>query len=297
MAASAADWFAGRLATIATMHRKEQVIAPALETELGLTCQVPSNFNTDAFGTFTRDVDRSGDQRTTARRKAEAALDLTGGTLAIASEGSFGPHPQIPFMPCNREVVLLLDQQHGLEIVGEYLSTDTNYRAEAIASVEAALAFAQSVGFPHHGLVVMPQSQGNAPDSIFKGITQDADLIAAVETLLVQSPQGRIHIETDMRAMHNPKRMQAIAQRHRRFNRHHPPPVPRLWHPRVCPGGTATGTALRRLRHPHLADPRPGLPLRSLRSHRDPARPRCTRCRRPWLLPLLQPLITWETTA
>jgi hypothetical protein len=33
--------FAGRLATIATMHRKEQVIAPALETELGLTCQVP----------------------------------------------------------------------------------------------------------------------------------------------------------------------------------------------------------------------------------------------------------------
>jgi ribosomal protein S27AE len=212
MAASAADWFAGRLATIATMHRKEQVIAPALETELGLTCQVPSNFNTDAFGTFTRDVDRSGDQRTTARRKAEAALDLTGTTLAIASEGSFGPHPQIPFMPCNREVVLLLDQQHGLEIVGEYLSTDTNYRAEVIASVEAALAFAQSVGFPHHGLVVMPQPQDNAPDSIFKGITQDADLIAAVETLLVQSPQGRIHIETDMRAMHNPKRMQAIAR-------------------------------------------------------------------------------------
>lgn len=194
------------------MHRKEQVIAPALAAEWGLTCQVPPHFNTDHFGTFTRDVDRPSDQRTTARRKAEAALALTGGTLAIASEGSFGPHPQMPFMPCNREVVLLLDQQHGLEIVGEHLSTATNYRAEAIASVEAALTFAQSVGFPHHGLVVMPQPQGNAPGSIFKGITHKAGLIAAVETLLAQSPQGPIHIETDMRAMHNPKRMQAIAQ-------------------------------------------------------------------------------------
>jgi hypothetical protein len=59
--------FAGRLAVIATMHHKEQAIAPRLETALGVKTQVPANFNTDTLGTFTRDVNRPADQLTTAR--------------------------------------------------------------------------------------------------------------------------------------------------------------------------------------------------------------------------------------
>ncbi|MEB3269404.1 MAG: DUF6671 family protein [Leptolyngbya sp.] len=211
MTLSADGWFAGRVAIVATMHRKEQVIAPALTTGLGLVCQVPPDFDTDRFGTFTRDVDRPGDQRATARRKAEAALDLTGATVAIASEGSFGPHPQIPWLPCNRELVLLLDRDHGLEIVGESLSTDTNYRAQAVATPAEALTFAKTVGFPSHGLVAMAQPQGGPPDTILKGITDPAALVTAVETLTRRSPTGTVHLETDMRAMYNPTRMQAIA--------------------------------------------------------------------------------------
>jgi hypothetical protein len=199
------------VAIVATMHHKERVIAPAVERGLGVTCQVPAALDTDAFGTFTREVDRPGDQRTTARRKAEAALDLTGATLAIASEGSFGPHPQIPWMPCNREVVLLLDRQHGLEILGEHLSTETNYRSQPVRTVAEALTFAESVGFPDHGLVAMPRAQPSDPAQIYKGLRQPADLQNAVETLLAQSPAGTVHLETDMRALHNPTRMQAIA--------------------------------------------------------------------------------------
>lgn len=203
------DWFAGRVAVLATMHRKEQAIAPLLEARLGVTVVVPPEFNTDSFGTFTGDIKRPADQRTTARLKAAAALRQTGESLAIASEGSFGPHPQIPFVACDREVVLLLDQQHQLEILGEALSTDTNHRSQTVHSPDEALAFAKSVGFPSHGIVVQAEAVGTV---IAKGITVPEELIAAVEQAVQQSPSRQARLETDLRALYNPTRMGVIAQ-------------------------------------------------------------------------------------
>ena len=121
-------FFANRVGVLATMHRKEKVIAPILEQELGIKLQIPENFNTDRFGTFTRDRDRPGNQRSTARLKAESALELTGESLAIASEGSFGPHPSFPMVACNCELVVLVDRAHNLEIFGQEISLGTNYR-------------------------------------------------------------------------------------------------------------------------------------------------------------------------
>ncbi|MGF1459883.1 MAG: DUF6671 family protein [Leptolyngbyaceae cyanobacterium] len=204
--------FSGRVAIIATMHHKEQAIAPRLETILNLQPLVPANFNTDALGTFTRDIDRPANQLVTARLKAKAALELTGETLAIASEGSFGPHPQIPFVPCDREIVLLLDLQHTLEIVGQVISTHTNYRAQTVHSLEEAWAFAQAVGFPEHGLVVMAIAEGRPTTVIAKGITTAPHLETAVSQALSQSSMRAAHLETDMRALYNPTRMQVIAQ-------------------------------------------------------------------------------------
>lgn len=203
------DFFTGRVAVLATMHRKEEAIAPQLETQLGMKVTVPPGFNTDTFGTFTGDIKRPSGQLTTARLKAAAALRQTGESLAIASEGSFGPHPQIPFVACDRELVLLIDRQHQLEIVGECLSTDTNYRSQVIHSPEDALAFAESVGFPQHGLVV---KDGEADRILGKGITEVETLLSLVEQALEQSPQPKIQIETDMRALYNPTRMAVIAQ-------------------------------------------------------------------------------------
>ncbi len=202
---------AGRVAVIATMHKKEAAIAPLITAAWNVKTLVPTDFNTDAFGTFTRDIDRASDQLTTARLKAEAALALTGETLALASEGSFGPHPQLPFVPYSREFVLLLDTVHQLEIVGEAVSTHTNYRSQAIANLEEAIAFAKSVGFPAHGLVVMASAEApNRP--LAKGITKESDLVTAVKLALSNSQRGHVHLETDMRALYNPTRMQVIAQ-------------------------------------------------------------------------------------
>ena len=209
---ASSTFFANRTVVIATMHRKEQAIAPLLSAALGVDTKVPANFNTDAFGTFTRETKRPADQLATARLKAEAALDLTGETLAVASEGSFGPHPQIPLVGCDRELVLLRDRQHQLEIVGEIVSTETNHRGQTIHSVEEALAFAKSAGFPEHGMVIMSASAQQPEGAVAKGIITEPALAAAVAQTLNQSPEGKAHIETDMRALYNPTRMRAIAQ-------------------------------------------------------------------------------------
>jgi len=206
------DFFANRVAVLATMHRKEQVIAPLLQQELGLQVVLPEGLDTDQFGTFTRDRDRPGSQLEAARLKARKALELTGQTLAIASEGSFGPHPSLPAIACNRELVVLLDEVNQLEIVGQVVSLETNFQHQTVGSVEQAWAFAQKVGFPDHGLVVMTHPQARQADALIKGITDRETLVAAVTAILQRSPNGTAHLETDMRALYNPTRMKVIAQ-------------------------------------------------------------------------------------
>jgi hypothetical protein len=115
-------------AVLATMHGKERVIAPILSQELGIQVAVAEGVDTDTFGTFTRDIGRTGNQRETALRKARAGLaaDPLAG-IGIASEGSFFAHPHVPFVPVAREIVLFLDRHGGLELVGQDESVETNY--------------------------------------------------------------------------------------------------------------------------------------------------------------------------
>jgi DNA-directed RNA polymerase subunit RPC12/RpoP len=210
MSTTGAALLAGKTAVLATMHRKERAIAPVLTQALDLHITVPAGFNTDQFGTFTRDVARAGSQLEAARQKALAAMEVTGYTVGLASEGAFGPHPAMPWVACDRELVLLIDIQHNLELVGEAISTDTNYRQARITSLAAALDFARSAQFPSHGLVAMADQTPSSTDTIIKGIVSEDQLGQAVEQLL--SSHGSIWLETDMRAHMNPSRMATIQQ-------------------------------------------------------------------------------------
>jgi len=194
------------------MHKKEDAIAPILESELGVQARVPNNFNTDIFGTFTRDIARPADQIATARLKAKKALEITGETVAIASEGSFAPHPDLPFIASNREIVVFIDLLHELEIIGQEISTETNFNSQSVRTIEEAELFARKIGFPEHGLVVMLDAKSSNSDEIFKGITTEEQLRESVTFALSKSSIGTVHIETDMRALYNPTRMQNIAK-------------------------------------------------------------------------------------
>ena len=89
------------------------------------------------------------------------------------------------------------------------MSTDTNFSQAEVASVNEAMHFSTTCGFPTHGIVVRP-NQGNSDSILFKGITNEGALDEAVMRCINASKDGKALIETDMRAMHNPRRMKVI---------------------------------------------------------------------------------------
>ncbi len=201
----------GRVVVLATMHGKEAVLAPLLESGLGVRTELVQGLDTDAFGTFSREVPRRGTQLEAARAKAQAALERTpAAALAVASEGSFGPHPLIPFGAGGYELVLLLERETGLELVGHDVSEETNFAHQVVTSSEEALAFAARVGFPSHALLAMAVRDGRpAPgEGLFKGLRQADELLRTVERLA--ATHGAAHLEADMRAHLNPTRMRSI---------------------------------------------------------------------------------------
>ena len=199
-----------RVAILATMHNKEKVISPLLKEHLGINLIVRKGLNTDIFGTFTREIKRPDTQIITARLKAKKALEMYDEEIAIASEGSFAPHPLIPYIYANREIIIFLDQENDLEIIGEVFSMETNFNHQTISSLEEAEEFAQKVGFPEHGLVISFDNISTGKTQFIKGITSKENLINSVETA-IKNTNGKFHIETDMRAMYNPTRMKNIA--------------------------------------------------------------------------------------
>jgi len=203
------DW-KKRRGVLATMHHKEKVVSPILHQELGIDIVVPTNFNTDIFGTFTRDTARSGDQLEAARHKALAAMEHTGLDLAVANEGSFGSHPSIPFLSSNLEIVLLVDKKNGLEIVGHYRSSGIQVRGQEVYTAEEAVLVAQAWGFPEQGVIVR-RSEESMKD-IYKEIRTIDELKSISKILLAKWFTKSIFLETDMRAHRCPSRMNSIKE-------------------------------------------------------------------------------------
>jgi len=198
--------FEGRNLLIATKHEKEKVISPILEKALGVKCIVAPNFDTDELGTFTGEVERKDDPITTARNKCLLAMQLAECDMAIASEGSFGSHPYIPFVRADDEILLFIDKKNDLEIVVRELSTETNFNGCEIKSEKELRDFADAALFPTHGLIVRKQKDDYS--EIKKGISDWETLIEVYRHF--SKLNGHAYIETDMRALYNPTRMKII---------------------------------------------------------------------------------------
>lgn len=193
--------YEGHCAALATQHGKEQAIAPPLAAATGLSLAVPPGIDTDALGTFTGEVPRPAAMRDTARMKARLGMAAASLPLGIASEGSFGPHPFMPFLAMGREVLVFIDDHRGIEVVEEAVSEHTNFAALDLAPQADIGSFLLRIGFPSHAVVLR---HGNG---VHKGI----DSYAALERLLSRHGEsGRL--ETDMRAHVNPTRMAEIGR-------------------------------------------------------------------------------------
>jgi hypothetical protein len=198
--------FKNRRLIIATKHKKEAVIAPILEEKLGVTCFVDEQFDTDAFGTFSGEIEREKDALETIRLKCLAAMDKNNCDLAVASEGSFGPHPSLYFTNADDELILLIDKKNNLEIVAREISLDTNFNAKLIRNKAELLDFTKTVNFPSHALIIKKDQYDHS--FLRKGIKDETLLLEYFEYCI--KTFGQAFIETDMRAMFNPTRMKVI---------------------------------------------------------------------------------------
>lgn len=199
--------FKNRNLVIASKHGKERVLAPLLKEKLELLPFPAHNLDTDAFGTFTGEIERTLSPLEAAKHKCREALKLENCDLAIASEGSFGQHPFYSFIPADEELLYFIDAKHNIEIVQRELSTHTNFNAAPVNHPGELLSFAKLAGFPSHGLILRTTDQAGRSE-IVKGITDERALLDTFNRFAREDAQ--ISIETDMRAHVNPTRMQVI---------------------------------------------------------------------------------------
>lgn len=200
--------FKGRKIVLASMHGKDAVLAPLLKKELGLQLILNEQLNTDRFGTFSGEIERTLSPMETLRQKCLAGMKLAKCDLGIATEGSFGAHPYLFGVPAHEEIILLMDQKNELEFMAKCLVTETNFHGRELPDLQALLAFVGEVQFPNQGIILKDQS------AHFQQAYKDArtvdELRHQFETC--QQSYGSVYAETDMRAMRNPTRMKVIQQ-------------------------------------------------------------------------------------
>ena len=201
--------YQGQRVVLLTQHGKETVVAPALASALGCQVERVGGFDTDQLGTFSREQPRPGTQLEAARRKARIGMTLTGCPIGLGSEGSFGPDPITGLFSWNTELLVLLDDRLGLEVVGMAQGAGHAGHLQT-AHWEEARRFAERQGFPAQGLVLRPQDEDDP--RLLKDLSDWAGLQVGFERCRDRAENGQVFLENDLRAFANPQRMARIGQ-------------------------------------------------------------------------------------
>ncbi len=201
--------YMARRVALLTQHGKERVLKPVVESALGCVIEHIDRYDTDLLGSFTREVPRPGTQMDALRRKARKGMELSGLPLGMASEGSFGPDPFTGLFPWNVELVMWIDDELGIEVVGK--AQGPGRSGHLLTGDWAALeAFAAREGFPLHHLVLRPEHQDDP--RVHKGLADPVQLRRTFEACRDMAANGMVFAETDLRAFANPSRMERIGQ-------------------------------------------------------------------------------------
>lgn len=192
------------------MHSKVDAIAEPFLEDLGIKV-VEHKGDTDYLGTFSGEVERPGTVLEVLKRKCEIGLDHSGHTLGMASEGSFGPHPLMPFLPCDFEALIFMDKEKDFFLYETLISEKTNYKFENIKDEEDFFDFAKTIKFPSHGVIVRPL-EWDDKSIVFKGIRTFKEFCDGFKICQTSSPSKTVRVETDMRAHMNPTRMMVIRE-------------------------------------------------------------------------------------
>jgi hypothetical protein len=194
-------------ASLLTKHGKESAIGEVMLEGLGIELIHVDSYDTDLFGTFTRDVERHGNQYDAALAKALKGMEICGTQLGVSSEGLFTLDPFLGLFPWNNELVLFVDQSSNFEVAGFSSSYAQSY-SSSISIDDDLEAHLESALFPSHYLVV--RADGPESISLAKGISTREELNDALKYFFSKSETGKVFIENDLRAFSNPTRMKNI---------------------------------------------------------------------------------------
>ena len=188
-----------------TMHDKGRLIAPAFKEILDMRIE-EVHVDTDVLGTFSGEIERTGTPLETAIKKAQLGIEASRAPYAIASEGSIGPDPFMPFVNANIETMVFIDEILGIQVQATHRSneilaftTDTTK-----GDLEKLLI---KFDFPNHAVIVKPKIGTGA----IKGIKNLLDLEKAIAQSRAASIDGEATIESDLRAMSSPSRQRNIS--------------------------------------------------------------------------------------
>lgn len=192
----------GRKILLVTMHGKEQAIAPVFEQQFNATIDVAKGINTDLLGMFSGEIKREKSAKETVLKKCwEGLKQYPEYDFAIASEGSFGSHPDSVYLPYNEEWLVFVNKQNNEVVYAKSGTTETNYTSREITSESDLEGFLKRF---EDTLFIIKST--NSEKVISKGVKHFNDILP----LLKQ--HSKILIETDLRAMNNPLRMKNIAK-------------------------------------------------------------------------------------
>ena len=170
-----------------------------------------------------------------ARAKARAAADAKGLPVGLASEGAYGPHPAIPFVPIGRELLLWRNELTGHEIVEMIIDEAPRFDQVTASSMSDVEAFLDRIEFPADRRDCLARGPWNRAAG--QGGAGPPRVAEAIERAVRESPEDRAVIQSDMRAHMNRHRMGVIARLAERF-------AARLATP--CPSCSAPGFGITR---------------------------------------------------
>lgn len=198
-------------AVLATRHDKLPLIAPAMADVLGLRVRAV-DVDTDSLGTFAGEVERAGSMWDTAIAKARLGMVHTGVPIGLASEGSIGLDPVLPFAIGDTELVVLVDDRLGIVVGESHTSWDVVAVGRDVGPGDSIDDLLAQADFPAHGLIVRPAAPTAVatPGPIVKGVHDRVALEAAIVRCRADSADGLVRIETDLRAHHCPSRRPVI---------------------------------------------------------------------------------------
>jgi hypothetical protein len=199
--------YAGQRIGLASMHAKEQALAPPFRRVLDAEIVVAPQLDTDELGTFSGDVPRPDALVETCALKAELAFRSLDVDCAVANEGSYGPIDIVPLNPGGVEIMAFLDRRRGIRIIETLTTHRTNWRMLRFAAGDPNIARAvKAIGFPRYGVFV------NSTDlsQPVKGLSTVDEVVSAVNREASRSSDGMALLFSDMRADRNPTRMRVL---------------------------------------------------------------------------------------